>query len=118
SVPIAPTWASAILGDPIRSPGRPASRYDPRRSSNHPMTACASSVGSAPPRTPPARKRAAPERPYITRELSWLDYAARVLFEARDPRNPLLDRVNFLTIFARMLDEFLPDSVLVLRPPL
>src|SRR4029078_6831475 len=118
SVPIAPTWASAILGDPIRSPGRPASRDDPRRSSNHPMNAVASSVGSAPPPTRPARKRAAPERPYINRELSWLDYAARVLFEARDPRNPLLGRGNFLTIFASMLDEFFQIRVSGLRQQL
>ena len=82
------------------------------------MTAVASSVGSAPPRprpARPARKRAAPERPYINRELSWLDYAARVLFEARDARNPLLDRVNFLTIFASMLDEFFQIRVAGLR---
>src|SRR4029078_9368739 len=118
SVPIAPTWASAILGDPIRSPGRPASRDDPRRSSNHPMTAVASSVGSAPPRPRPARKRAAPERPYINRELSWLDYAPRVLFEAPDPRNPVLDRVNFLTIFASMLDEFFQIRIAGLRQQL
>ncbi len=85
------------------------------------MTAVASSVGSAPPRprsARPARKRAAPERPYINRELSWLDYAARVLFEARDPRNPLLDRVNFLTIFASMLDEFFQIRVSGLRQQL
>ena len=85
------------------------------------MTAVASSVGSAPPRprsARPARKRAAPERPYINRELSWLDYAARVLFEARDPRNPLLDRVNLLTIFASMLDEFFQIRVSGLRQQL
>ena len=69
------------------------------------MTAVARPVGEARPRPRPARKRA-PERPYINRELSWLDYAGRVLFEARDVRNPLLERVNFLTIFAGMLDEF------------
>ena len=82
------------------------------------MTAVAASVGSAPPRPRrPGRpaKRAAPERPYINRELSWLDYAARVLFEARDARNPLLDRVNFLTIFASMLDEFF--QIRIVRPP-
>src|SRR5207249_10911346 len=50
------------------------------------------------------------KNPYINRELSWLDYAGRVLFEARDARNRLLDRVNFLTIFASMLDEFFQRS--------
>ncbi|MFL5750997.1 MAG: polyphosphate kinase 1 [Chloroflexota bacterium] len=63
------------------------------------------------------RKRA-PERPYINRELSWLDYASRVLYEARDTRNPLLERVNFLTIFASMLDEFFLIRVSGLRQQL
>jgi polyphosphate kinase len=43
---------------------------------------------------------------YINRELSWLEYSARVLYEAGDPRNPVLERVRFLTIFSGMLDEF------------
>src|SRR6185369_16593495 len=82
------------------------------------MTAVASTIGSAAPRPRPARKRAAPERPYINRELSWLDYAARVLYEARDARNPLLERINFLTIFASMLDEFFQIRVSGLRQQL
>jgi polyphosphate kinase len=44
--------------------------------------------------------------PYINRELSWLEYDARVLHEAYDDRNPLLERVRFLAIFTSMLDEF------------
>ncbi|MDQ2809493.1 MAG: polyphosphate kinase 1 [Chloroflexota bacterium] len=43
---------------------------------------------------------------YINRELSWLAYDARVLEEALDPRNPLLERVKFLAIFHNMLEEF------------
>ena len=54
-----------------------------------------------------ARKRngAAAER-LINRELSFLDYDARLLELARDPTLPLLERVFFLKVSAEMLDEF------------
>ena len=43
---------------------------------------------------------------YINRELSMLDFFERVLDEARDPHNPLLERVKFLAIVGSNLDEF------------
>ena len=43
---------------------------------------------------------------FINRELSWLDFSARVLALAEDPDIPLLERVKFLAIFATGLDEF------------
>jgi polyphosphate kinase len=53
--------------------------------------------------------------PYLNRELASLEYADRVLFEARDERNPLLERVKFLAIFANMLDEFFQIRIAGLR---
>src|SRR5262245_53504956 len=43
---------------------------------------------------------------YINRELSLLEFQRRVLEEAKDERNPLLERVKFLAIFGSNMDEF------------
>jgi len=43
---------------------------------------------------------------FLNRELSWLDYSARVLGLAENPHTPLLERVKILAIFAGNLDEF------------
>jgi polyphosphate kinase len=51
------------------------------------------------------RTAAAADR-LINRELSLLDYCARVLSLAQDPDLPLLERVKFCSIFSQMLDEF------------
>ncbi|GAA1939048.1 RNA degradosome polyphosphate kinase [Microbacterium aoyamense] len=47
-----------------------------------------------------------PDGRYLDRELSWLAFNQRVLELAEDPALPLLERANFLAIFASNLDEF------------
>src|SRR3954453_20385751 len=64
------------------------------------------------PRRRPTREQ---KGPILNRELSWIDFSARVLHEAADGRNPLLDRVKFLAIFAGILDEFFQVRVSGLR---
>ena len=52
---------------------------------------------------------------YANRELSWLDFNDRVLDEADDPRNPLLERVRFLAITSSNLDEFYAKRIAWLK---
>ncbi|WP_330182400.1 RNA degradosome polyphosphate kinase [Nocardia sp. NBC_01503] len=65
---------------------------------------------AAPPAaTPPPTAATATRLPadrYLNRELSWLDFNARVLALAEDTSQPLLERAKFLAIFASNLDEF------------
>ena len=54
----------------------------------------------------PKLNKAPLENSYYNRELSWLQFNARVLQEAEDTTTPLLERLRFIGIFSNNLDEF------------
>jgi len=68
---------------------------------------------------PTARSRRSPAARdganYLNRDLSWLEFNRRVLYQALDPEVPLLERVKFCAIFSNNLDEFVMKRIGFLR---
>src|SRR5271155_2855139 len=133
-IPGAPDRVSATPGEPtLDGPAQdnpvfaPASSFEPPRSSlasdargvaiinsagqpfdSAETTAVSSPLESSAPKPAAATAASDLSRPelYLNRELTWLAFNWRVLAEAADPRNPLLERVKFLAITASNQDEF------------
>jgi len=85
------------------------SRFSP---ADHREASRSAPLDDAPPATIQAASLAAV---WMDRDLSWLEFNHRVLSEALDPRNPLLERVKFLAIFSSNLDEFFMKRISLLR---
>mgnify|MGYP005841763965 CR=1 FL=1 len=101
---------------PAPSPQSPAAAIAP----NPPVLRNSPQI--TPPARPPSSDALAPNpldlkapHYYINRELSWLAFNERVLEEAEDPSNALLERLKFLAIFSSNLDEFFQVRVAAIR---
>ena len=62
-----------------------------------------------------AERRMTTNAPYFAKELSWLSFNERVLQEAADRRNPVVERMHFLGIFSNNQDEFFKVRVADVR---
>jgi polyphosphate kinase len=84
-------------------PGRESGVGEGKDGTSVPLALTVLSAESSMP--PPILTLESPEL-YINRELSLLEFQKRVLEQAQDPENPLLERIKFLSIVSSNLDEF------------
>ncbi len=101
----------AEAATPRRQPRAANRRVSTTRAKTERDTAAAAPLRGGVPSAPPAVTSGAiptdlPDDRYFNRELSWLDFNARVLALSEDSSQPLLERAKFLAIFASNLDEF------------
>ncbi|MDT7790396.1 MAG: polyphosphate kinase [Pseudonocardiales bacterium] len=104
------TRAKAEAATPRKQPRAATRRVSATRAKVERGQAAAAPLRGVP-SAPPAVTSAVlptdlPDDRYFNRELSWLDFNARVLALAEDSSQPLLERAKFLAIFASNLDEF------------
>jgi polyphosphate kinase len=105
AVPEAANGAAAPSGDAATGHRR-VSASAARRPAPRPAVPIAPAAPAAPTSVLERVTDGLPDDRYLNRELSWLDFNARVLALAEDNSQPLLERAKFLAIFASNLDEF------------
>ena len=84
------------------------------RAASEPVGEATGHLPAAPAMNPPAVNLDAPAN-YMNRELSLLEFQRRVLEEARDPSNKLIERLKFLAIVSSNLDEFFMVRVAAMK---
>jgi len=104
--------ARSVPGTAVAGPGPPVAAEARELPETDARGGPQGDLGHAPVERPPDDYGVAR---YLNRELSWLDFAARVLDLAADGATPLLERAKFLAIFATGMDEFFQVRVAGLK---